>query len=283
MKEHSRRKFLQTSALGLAAAGALPACSMKSESSASGEKSEVLFELGIASYTFRKFSLEETLAMTNRLEIKNIAFKSFHLALDSTPDHIADTVEKVKEAGVNLYGGGVIYMGTEEEVNNAFEYARLAGMKVIIGVPEHELLPLVDEKVKEYDIQVAIHNHGPGDDVYPTPASIFEKVSGLDPRIGICIDIGHTVRIGSDLFQETEDYFDRILDVHIKDESEATAEGKTIEIGRGVIDIPAFLKLLVDKGYSRMVSFEFEKDEDDPLAGLAESVGYVRGVLDTIT
>ena len=173
-------------------------------------------------------------------------------------------------------------MRNEEEVNNAFEYARLAGMKVIIGVPEHNLLPLVEEKVKEYDIQVAIHNHGPGDDVYPTPASIAEKVSDLDPRIGICIDIGHTVRIGSDLLQETEDYFDRILDVHIKDESEATAEGTTIEIGRGVIDIPAFLKLLIDKGYSHMVSFEFEKDEDDPLAGLAESVGYVRGVLDML-
>ncbi len=283
MKKHSRRKFLQTSALGLAAAGALPACTAKSEPAASGKKPEIPFELGIASYTFRKFSLEETLAMTNRLEIKNLAFKSFHLAMDSTPDQIADTVEKVKEAGLNLYGGGVIYMGTEEEVDNAFEYARLAGMNVIIGVPGHELLPLVEEKVKEYDIQVAIHNHGPGDDVYPTPASIIEKISGLDPRIGICIDIGHTVRIGSDLLHDTSAYFDRILDVHIKDESEATAEGTTIEIGRGVIDIPAFLKLLVEKGYSHMVSFEFEKDENDPLPGLAESVGYVRGVLDMIT
>jgi len=282
MNEQSRRKFLQTSALGLAAAGALPACSAKSEPSARSEKPEILFKLGIASYTFRKFSLEDTLAMTKRLEIKNLAFKSFHLPLDSTPEEIAATVEKVKEAGLNLYGCGVVYMINEEEVNNAFEYARLAGMKVIIGVPEHDLLPLVEEKVKEYDIQVAIHNHGPGDDVYPTPASIAEKVSGLDPRIGICIDIGHTVRIGSDLFQETDEYFDRILDVHIKDVSEASAEGETIEIGRGIIDIPAYLKLLVDKGYSRMVSFEFEKDEDDPLAGLAESVGYVRGVLDTM-
>jgi inosose dehydratase len=282
MKEHSRRTFLQTSVLGLAAATSLPACSTKNPPQGKEEKPEILFQLAIASYTFRKFSLEETLAMTNRLGIKNLAFKSYHLPLESTPEQIADAVAKVREAGLNLYGGGVIYMASEDEVNNAFEYARLAGMSVIIGAPAQDLLPLVEEKIKEYDIKVAIHNHGPGDDVYPTPASIAEKVSGMDPRLGICIDIGHTVRVGSDLLQETRDYFDRILDIHIKDESEASPDGTTIEIGRGIIDIPAFLSLLIDLGYSHMVSFEFEKDEDDPLPGLAESVGYVRGVLDTM-
>src|SRR4030042_2059883 len=155
-------------------------------------------------------------------------------------------------------------------------------MKVIIGAPSHELLPLVEQKVKEYDIRLAIHNHGPGDELYPTAASIIEKIGNMDPRMGICLDIGHTTRVGGDPVQDVKAYSDRILDVHIKDESAATPEGLTIEIGRGVIDIPAFLRALTGKGYSGMVSFEFEKDEDDPLPGLAESVGYVRGVLDTL-
>jgi sugar phosphate isomerase/epimerase len=283
MNKHSRRAFLQTSALGLAVAGTGPvltACSshVKEEE----KKCEILFQLGIASYTFRKFSLEETLSMTSRLGIKNLAFKSFHLPLESTIEQIAEAVKKVQEAGLNLYGGGVIYMTTEQEVSNAFEYARNAGMKVIIGAPNHELLPQVEQKVKEYDIMLAIHNHGPGDDLYPTAASIIEKIGNMDPRMGICLDIGHTVRVGGDPVQDVESYFDRILDIHIKDESAATPEGNTIEIGRGIIDIPSFLKTLTGKGYSRMVSFEFEKDEDDPLPGLAESVGYVRGVLDTL-
>jgi len=284
MNKHSRRAFLQTSALGLAVAGTGPvltACSSQGKKEEE-KKCEILFQLGIASYTFRKFSLEDTLVMTARLGIKNLCFKSFHLPLESTAEQIAGVVAKVKEAGLNLYGGGVIYMTSEQEVHTTFDYARAAGMKVIVGAPNHELLPLVEQKVKEYDIILAIHNHGPGDELYPTAASIIDKIGNMDPRMGICLDIGHTIRVGGDPVQDVETYFARILDVHIKDESAATPEGLTIEIGRGIIDIPAFIKVLAGKGYSGMVSFEFEKDEDDPLPGLAESVGYVRGVLDTL-
>jgi len=282
MNKHSRRTFLQTSALGLVAAGSAPVLSACAGTGKEKQvKSEILFQLAIASYTFRKFTLEDTLAMTARLAIKNIAFKSFHLPLESTPEQIAEAVKKVHAAGLNLYGGGVIYMNNEAEMNQAFEYAKNAGMKVIIGAPAHELLPQVEQKVKDYDIKLAIHNHGPGDNLYPTAASIIEKIGDMDPRMGICLDIGHTVRVGGDPVKDVEAWPDRILDVHIKDESEAVPDGQTIEIGRGVIDIPAFLRTLVKIGYKGMLSFEFEKDEDDPLPGLAESVGYVRGVLDT--
>jgi len=282
MNKHSRRTFLQTSALGLVAAGSAPVLSACAGTGKEKQvKSEILFQLAIASYTFRKFTLEDTLAMTARLAIKNIAFKSFHLPLESTPEQIAEAVKKVHAAGLNLYGGGVIYMNNEAEMNQAFEYAKNAGMKVIIGAPAHELLPQVEQKVKDYDIKLAIHNHGPGDNLYPTAASIIEKIGDMDPRMGICLDIGHTVRVGGDPVKDVEAWPDRILDVHIKDESEAVPDGQTIEIGRGVIDIPAFLRTLVKIGYKGMLSFEFEKDKDDPLPGLAESVGYVRGVLDT--
>lgn len=240
------------------------------------------FTLGLASYTLRKFDLAETLAMTQRVGLESIAFKSMHLPLDSTPAQIQAVVAQVKAAGLNLYGAGVIYMKNEAQVNQAFDYAKAAGMTVIIGVPNYDLLPLVEKKVKQTDIKVAIHNHGPGDKVYPTPASIIEKVKNLDSRIGLCMDIGHTVRIGEDPVTDAERFKDRLHDIHIKDVSAALPSGKTVEIGRGVIDIPRFLSTLIKIDYQGMVSFEYEKDADDPLAGLAESVGYVRGVLATL-
>ena len=275
----TRRAFIKLSGAGLISTAALKLHPSAPFVRPGLKETKIPFELGIASYTFRKFSLEDTLAMTSRLAIRNIAFKSFHLPLEATKGEIAGTVAKVKDAGLNLYGGGVIYMKDETAVNQAFEYAKMAGMKVIIGVPDHELLPLVEKKVQEYNIVVAIHNHGPGDKVYPTLESIYSRIKNLDRRIGICHDIGHTRRAGEDPVQDTQRYFDRILDVHLKDVTEASPEGNTNEMGRGVIDIPGVLSVLVQKRFTGIASFEYEKDEEDPLPGLAESDGYVRGIL----
>ena len=170
-------------------------------------------------------------------------------------------------------------MKSKADVDQAFEYAKNAGMSLIVGVPEHDLLSYTNDKIKQYDIKVAIHNHGPGDKVYPSPESVFEKIKDLDPPFGLCMDIGHTERIGVDPSEAAKAYFSRLFDVHIKDVTSATTDGETTEIGRGVIDIPKFLKTLVDKKYDGVVAFEYEKDEDDPMPGLCESVGYVKGCL----
>jgi inosose dehydratase len=273
----SRRNFLRVSGAGLIATQAPGLMAANLPSSHKG--AEVPFQLGIASYTFREFSLEETIAMTQRLGINKLCLKSMHLPLELSPEEIQSESKKVSQAGIDLYGGGVIYMGTKEDVEHAFEYAKTAGMKVIVGVPEHELLELCNTKVKETGINLAIHNHGPGDDKYPSPESAYRKVENMDPGMGLCVDIGHTARIGLDPIEETERFMDRVLDIHIKDEDKAEEDGKTCEIGRGVIDIPGFLGMLLKENYNKIVSFEFEKDGKDPLPGLAESVGYVRGVL----
>jgi inosose dehydratase len=240
------------------------------------------FHLGLASYTLRKFNLDDTLRMTQRVDLKYICLKSFHLPLDSTPQQIAEVAAKVKRAGIKLYGGGVITMNNEAEVRRAFAYAKAAGMKTIIGAPAPRVLPLVDKQVRQYDIQVAIHNHGPGDKTYPTPQSVYERIKDLDRRIGLCMDVGHTVRIGADPVRSARRFAARLLDVHIKDVSEASPKGKAIEAGRGVIDFPGLLRTLIETNYSGVVAFEYEKDPDDPLPGLAESVGYVKGVLAVI-
>ncbi|MFH1717757.1 MAG: TIM barrel protein [Planctomycetota bacterium] len=282
-KERNRRQFLQLAGIGAAASLTVASGSLAQNRRSTGRRAgKPQFELGLASYTLRKFDLDQTLAMTKRVGLKYICFKSMHLELDSTPAQIEATVAKVKEASLILYGGGVISMKNEGQVNQAFDYAKAAGMKVIIASPSPEMLPLVDKKVRQYDIKVAIHNHGPGDETYPTPSAVYKRVKDLDKRIGMCHDIGHTKRVGGDPIAETVECADRLHDVHIKDVSAATAKGSAVEIGRGVIDIPLFLRTLVKIKYDGIVSFEYEKDADDPLAGLAESVGYINGVLATI-
>jgi inosose dehydratase len=274
----NRKDFLRTA--GLAGAGMMLAPHMSSAKPARASK--YTFQLGLASYTFREFSLDTTIEYTKRLGISKIALKSMHLPLDSSEADIKAAAKKIADAGLELYGAGVIYMKTEAEVNQAFAYAKAAGMKMIIGVPNHDLLPLAEKKVKETDIKLAIHNHGPGDDLYRSPKDVYEKVKGLDKRIGLCMDIGHVVRIGEDPSVWAEKFKDRIYDIHLKDEDKAQEDGKPLEIGRGVTDIPAFLKTMIKVGYTGYMSLEYEKDGKDPLAGAAESFGYVRGVLKVI-
>ncbi len=281
MEKPNRRQFLKTASIGAMTAITASMNGGCDSNDVTGGESKKL-TLGMASYTFRKFNLDDTIAMTKRLDLKKIAFKNFHLALDSAEEEIKAVVKKVKDAGLDLYGCGVVYMKDEKAVHQAFDYAKAAGMHVIIGVPEHSLLQLVNKKVQEYDIKLAIHNHGPGDKRYPSPESAYEKIKDMDPRMGLCMDIGHTKRIGIDPSADAKRFADRLHDVHVKDVTTATKKGKTVEVGRGVIDIPKFLKTLIEINYKGAVSLEFEKDANDPLAGAAESIGYLRGLLDVI-
>jgi sugar phosphate isomerase/epimerase len=246
--------------------------------SGSGQAAAMI-HLGMASYTFRAFPLDEALAMTGRLGVKRIALKSVHLPLESSPERIRAVAAKVAAAGLELYAGGVIYMRSETEVRQAFEYAKTAGMRIIAGVPDHGLLEAAERCVREFDISLAIHNHGPTDKLYPTPESVLEKIGRFDRRMGLCLDIGHTQRAGIDPSLSAVRCAERLIDVHIKDVTAAGPEGGPVEIGRGVVDIPFFLRTLVKLGYAGTVSLEYEKDERDPLPGASESIGYVRGAL----
>ena len=193
-----RREFLKRASVGAIAIAAtsIPDIAIASDTVTGTNHEKTKVKLGIASYSLRKFSLEESLDMTVRCGVNRINLKSMHLPLDSDKETIKKAVLLCKEKGVVLYGGGVIYMKSKEEVDQAFEYAKTAEMEMIIGVPNHVLLEYVEGKVKEYDIKLAIHNHGPGDKLYPSAESAYVKIKNMDKRMGLCIDIGHTMRIG---------------------------------------------------------------------------------------
>lgn len=275
----SRNEFLKV--LGVTATAGMTsltgfAATPKVISSAAAEAD---FKLGMASYTLRKFNLDDVIKVSKRLGLTSLALKSMHMPLESSASEIRSMADKVRSAGLTLYGAGVIYMKTKQEVDAAFNYATSAGLEMIVGVPNHDLLPQVNELVKKHNIKVAIHNHGPGDDLYSSPDDVHARIKNLDKRIGFCIDIGHVVRIGQDPVPMLDKYKDRLYDMHMKDMDKAQADGKPVEIGRGVIDIPKVVKMLKKINYQGYVSFEYEKDGDDPVPGLAESVGYVRGVM----
>lgn len=287
MKKISRRAFIQGSMGALAGA-----VIMGRPGSGAGRTSLVehvmggslspasaaKFELGLASYTFREFDLDSALVMAGRIGLVRIAVKSVHLPLESSEEETRAGAAKIRAAGLVPYGCGVVYMTSEAEVDQAFAYARAGGMEVIIGVPGHELLGRAEQKVRETGIKLAVHNHGPGDLLYPTPASILDRVKKMDPRIGLCLDIGHCQRSGIDPSEAAAACGPRLLDVHLKDVTAPTKDGTAVEAGRGVIDLPRFLRALAEMDYRGTAAFEYEKDGQDPLPGLAESVGYVRGV-----
>lgn len=237
------------------------------------------FKIGMAGYTFAKFDIDKTLETMQRMNVHYLCIKDFHLPLNSTDDQIAAFKDKLASKEVTGYAVGPLYMKSEIEINRAFEYAKRIGVKLIVGVPNYELLPYVDKKVKEYGFNYAIHLHGPDIKTYPDAEDVWNHVKDLDPRIGMCLDIGHDTRNGKDPVADLQKYQSRVFDIHIKDVTGNTKLGYSLEVGRGIIDIPAFVKMLRQVGYSGVCSLEYEKDMDNPFMGIAESIGYFRGVI----
>ncbi|MCH5600921.1 sugar phosphate isomerase/epimerase family protein [Niabella ginsengisoli] len=239
------------------------------------------FKVGMAGYTFVNFGIDTALETMEKSDVHYLCIKSFHLPLDANANQIAAFHEKLKAKGVTGYAVGPIYMKTEKEVDEAFEYAKRVGVKLIVGVPNYELLPYVNKKVKEYDMKYAIHLHGPDMKLYPDAEDVWNNVKDLDPRMGMCLDIGHDTRNGKDPVADLKKYHTRVFDMHLKDVTAPTKQGYSVEVGRGIIDYPAFVKMMRQVGYSGVLSLEHERNMKNPFAGIAESIGYIRGVIRT--
>lgn len=276
--KNTRRQFIRLAGTGILAAGVSPVIGSAGPAGSAKNKLDS-FSLGMAGYTFKGLSIDRTIEIMNYIGVNFLSVKDFHMPLNSTSEQISEVVGKFRAAGITVYTVGVIYMKSEKDVDQAFEYAKMAGVKMIVGAPDYPLLPYVEKKVKQYDIRLAIHNHGPDNPLYPNATDIWNHIKDMDSRLGICLDIGHTVRDGQDPSVDLEKYISRIFDIHTKDVTAATREGKTVETGRGIIDIPRFVATLSKVKYSGKCSLEFEKEMTDNLPGIAESTGYFRGVM----
>ncbi|MES2454569.1 MAG: sugar phosphate isomerase/epimerase family protein [Bacteroidota bacterium] len=280
---NTRRSFLYKGMLGVAATALANTNSVLAAGSSYAAKApakEDTFKLAIAGYSFVNFNLTESLKMMKKVDANYLCIKDFHLPYKSTAEEIAAFHATLKESGVTGYAVGPIYTKTKKDIDNAFDYAKRVGVDLIIGIPLQADLAYVAEKTKEYNIRYAIHNHGPEDELYPTAESINNLIKDLDPRVGICFDMGHNARAGKDSVADLQKFAKRIFDMHLKNITAAAKNGSTCELGRGVINIPAFVKMLRKIKYTGHCGLEYEKDMKDPLAGIAESVGYFKGVCD---
>jgi inosose dehydratase len=279
-----RRRFLQASILGSAAlAGAtMPKTAFGAVAKPERDPFDGL-KVGVASYSLRKFKLDQAIAMTRDLGVKYITLKDMHLPLKSTSEERREAAQKVRDAGLTLMSGGVIYLKNDvDEIRGFFQYAKDADMPTIVASPEPDALDAVEKLAKEFNIRIAIHNHGPGDKHFPSPLDVWNKVKDRNPLLGLCIDVGHTVRLGEDPADAIRTCASRLYDLHIKDVTAAKAKGTTIAMGRGVIDLVAVAKALLEVKYPYHVALEYEADADNPLPGMTESFAYLRGILAAI-
>jgi len=274
MPRLTRRAFME-SAAALAASSALA----PSTSVAAPPAGRTL-TLGVASYSTRKFTLDQTLEMAKALGVTSMTFKDVHIPRTGTPDATRVLREKIVAAGITIMGGGTITLPNDPaEIRRNFEYAKAAGFPLIFTSPDPAALDTIEQMAKEYDIKVAIHNHGPEDKWWPRPQDAYAAVKSRDSRLGLCIDVGHTLRTGTDPVAACRECKDRLYDMHVKDLAVKTDRDSQVAVGRGLIDFPALFRTLLDIGYQGQVGLEYEIHEDDPLPGMIESLAYERGVL----
>jgi sugar phosphate isomerase/epimerase len=238
--------------------------------------------MGVASYSLRGMKVEDAIEGIKRVDLKYASIKDVHLRLEAPQSWRHAVARKFKEAGITPISCGVINLDNDEaKARAAFDYAKDIHVPVIVCSPHPDSFPILDKLVKEYDIKLAIHNHGPTDKKFPGPYEAYDAAQKYDQRIGLCIDVGHTAKTGQDVAESIRKFKDRLYDVHLKDVFNPAQRGPEVELGRGHLDVRGILQALLDVKYEYHVGLEHEKDPKDPLPGLAESVGYAKGVLAT--
>jgi sugar phosphate isomerase/epimerase len=273
----------------IARSGALAAAAMAAPSSlvslalgnpSAAEPSPV--RLGLASYTFRNFSRTPMIAFMKQFNLSELNAKDVkdHLPVDSQQE--AAALADYTAAGIKLHAAGAIYFPKDEDadIRAKFEYCKRAGIGVIVaGDPAPETLPRIEKFVKEYDIRIAIHNHGPEDKLWHSPLDVLKAVRSMDPRIGCCIDVGHTVRAGTDVVQAIREAGPRLFNVHMKDLASSQDKESQVTVGDGIMPVRKMFEALIAIKYKGFVDLEYEIHPDDPMPGVIGSFAYMRGVL----
>lgn len=237
-------------------------------------------KLGVASYSLRKFSRAEAIEMLGKLGIGYVSIKSFHLPYELSASELEAGAQEFRAAGMQVLSGGNISLQKPPELRSMFEYASHAGIPMMVCAPTHETMDEVEKLVQEFDIQIAIHNHGPEDRHFPTPESALEQVKDRDPRMGLCVDVGHTTRTGANVVEWIERAGPRLFDVHIKDLRDLMDKDSQCAVGKGAMPVVSIFKKLKSMNYQGGVMLEYEISADNPLPGMIESIAYMRGVLD---
>jgi sugar phosphate isomerase/epimerase len=273
----SRRTFVGAGALAAAAY----ATSKAMPAPAPGDTA-LPINLGLCSYTFRNFDRAQLIGYMKQLNVLALNAKDVKNHLPMDPAEEAKALDDYRVAGIKLHAIGTVYFPKDEDddIRSKFEYAKRAGVSVIVaGDPEPATLPRIEKFVKEYDIRLAIHNHGPEDKLWHSPLDVLKVVGNMDPRMGCCIDIGHTVRAGTDVVEAIKQVGPRLFNMHTKDLTDFTAKESQVAVGDGLMPMRRIFETLIAMKYKGFVDLEYEVHGDDPMPGVIASFSYMRGVL----
>ncbi len=266
----SRRRFLTLSA---AAAGAtwfdapqiLQAAALADAKDAWGG-----FPVGVQSYSLRNFKVPEAIRHLQGMGVHYVEFATGHLPPTSTDEQIAETKKLLEAADIKMSGHGVSAFNKDHEKNkHIFDFAKRLGIRTITAnpQPDAETFASLDKLVAEYDMKIAIHNHGPGA-LYDKLDGVVKIIKDHDKRIGACVDCGHFLRSGEDPVKCVLELNDRVYGVHMKDEKETNtkASANTI-LGKGHLDVVGLFKALrkIKFPADGALSLEYEANPMNPI------------------
>jgi len=259
---------------------AMPAAFAALAEGATYETPGAHFKIGICSYTFREFQRHMAIDLMKQLGVSYVSIKDVHLSYSLTPDELRKGIAEFTKAGLTPTSAGNTDLHSTDPavLRRYFEYARDCGIGVLVAAPTRESLPEVEKLVKEFDIRVAIHTHGPEDKNFPIPQVALDAVKNMDPRMGLCIDIGHATRGGANVIADIAAAGPRLFGMHMKDLKNKTDKNSQCAVGEGVLPIVAIFKQLKKMGYRGSVDLEYEIEAENPLPGAQHSVGYMKGV-----
>ncbi|HEY4355393.1 MAG TPA: sugar phosphate isomerase/epimerase [Acidobacteriaceae bacterium] len=237
-------------------------------------------KLGLATYTFRKFDIPHLIDFAHQIRTPYLNIKDMHLPMKPL-DKTREQADAYRKAGFQLTGAGNVDLkkDNDDDMRAKFEYCKAAGITTMICIPTHASLPRAEKFVKEYNIRMAIHNHGPEEPEFPSPVDVLKAVKSMDPRIGCCVDVGHTMRAGTDPVEALKLAGPRLFDIHMKDLAKANDKDSQVAVGEGIIPVREIFQQLIRMKYAGFVDLEYEINADNPLPGVMESFAYMRGVL----
>jgi sugar phosphate isomerase/epimerase len=273
----SRREFVKS---GMVATVAAAVPNVVAQDWRSSDKTGSI-RLGLASYTFRNFSRAQMIGFMKQLSVFELNAKDVKDHLPMDPEAEKAAVADYAAAGMRLHAAGTIYFSKDDDadIRAKFEYCKRAGIGVIVAGPNPETLPRIERFAKEYDIKIAIHNHGPEDKLWPSPLDVLKAVKDMDSRMGCCLDVGHAARAGTDVVKAIQEVGSRLFNVHMKDLANFQDKESQVAVGEGKMPVKRIFEALIAVKYAGFVDLEYEVHPDDPMPGVIESFAYMRGVL----
>jgi len=280
----TRRSVLKAAAWSATSSAIRPFAFLAPGSGASDDKQFHGLRVGVASYSLRAFPIAEALQSIRRLGVRYLSLKEVHLPLSSTPEQRRQVRRQAEDMGLSITSCGVIYLTNDEAaMRHALDYVQDLGASIAVVGVSRDILPLLDRVIRSYDLKAAIHNHGPNDQRFPSPLQVYDAVQGLDRRIGLCMDVGHTFRMHEDLIADVKKTRDRLYSMHFKDLDSDHVDAKDVPVGTGVMPIVSLLRELLRSAHAEEIQLEHEADPKDPLPGMAESLGFIRGSLQSMS